>query len=207
MKALLTTFLITLIFISCSKNNNVNPGSNVTKTTNTTIDTVSQINADIALHTPIFKVNPQQVSTNISDKTLILKFNENVDLLYTATGYQKISSVHLLESFNNALLSGFDYTTVAQDGNTTLNWVDDNLNNVVLKSITDTVVNNVNMVKINVHRQFTFFKAYDSNQIALNEQTIFINKTDDIITFSSFCYYNQKNYPVFSITAKVVYTK
>ncbi|MDF2431908.1 MAG: hypothetical protein JWP44_1539 [Mucilaginibacter sp.] len=205
MKTLLTILLIATIFISCTKNNNVNPGSNVTKTT--TLDTVSQINADIALHTPIFKVNPQQVITSISDKTLILKFNENVDLSYTAAGYQKISSVHLLESFNSALLSGFEYTTVAQGGNTTLNWVDDNLNNVILKSVTDTVINNVNMVKINVHRQFTFFKTYDSNQIALNEQTIFINKRDDIITFSSYCYYNQKNYPIFSISAKVLYTK
>ncbi|MDB5139208.1 MAG: hypothetical protein JWR12_1124 [Mucilaginibacter sp.] len=204
MKVLLTTFLIALIFISCSKNNNVNPGSNVTKTT---VDTVSQINADIALHTPIFKVNSQQIITSISDKTLILKFNENIDILYTAAGYLKISSVHLLENFNGALVSGFDYTTIAQDGNTTLNWVDDNLNNVILKSVTDTVINNVSMVKINVHRQFTFFKTYDSNQIAINEQTVFINKTDDIITFSSFCYYNQKNYPVFSISAKVVYAK
>lgn len=88
-----------------------------------------------------------------------------------------------------------------------MNWVDDNLNNITQKTIKDTVINKVNMVEINVRRQFTFFRVYASNAIAINEQAIFINRTDDVITFTSYCYYNQKNYQAVSNSAKVAYVK
>jgi hypothetical protein len=147
------------------------------------------------------------VKTSVSGTNLILVFDENIDLLFSAEGYQKTSAVHLFEDFSKTLLAGFDYTTVAEGGNTTLNWVDDNLNNVVLKTVTDTVINKIKMVKINVHRPFTFSKIYASNQAALNEQALFIAKTNDSIAFTSYCYYNQKNYQPVSVLATLVYSK
>lgn len=147
------------------------------------------------------------VKTSVSGNKLILVFDENVDLLFPLEGYLKTSAVHLKEDFSKTMLAGIDYTTVAEGGNTTYNWVDDNLNNVILKKVTDTVINKVKMVKINVHRPFTFSKQYASNQAALSDQTQFINKTDDTVSFTSFGYYNLKNYQPRSASAVLVYGK
>ena len=154
-----------------------------------------------------FAINPQPVKTSVAGNKLTLIFDENVDILLTAEGYQKTASVHLAEDFETTLLNGIDYTTVAESGNVTKNWVDDNLNNVILKKTTDTVINKVKMVKINVHRPFTFVKQFASNTDALNAQAVFIAKTDDTVVFTSYCYYNQKNYRSGSEAALLVYMK
>jgi hypothetical protein len=214
MKLLAFLFFAAILFAGCHKDDAVNPQNNGggsttpvggTKPPDTT-KTIA-LSHDDSIHLATFKINPQMVSTSVSGTNLILKFYENVSLLFTSEGYQKTSAVHLSENFKNTLLANFDYTTVAEGGNTTLDWVDDNLNNVILKTVTDTVINNVQMVKINVHRPFTFFKVYPTNQAALNEQAIFINKTTDTIGFSSYSYYNQKNYLPRSSSAKLVYYK
>jgi hypothetical protein len=209
MKIIIAALLITIVIAGCSKNNDVKPntGTSVTTITDTTANTTAKLSLDDSLHMAVFSAAPQIVKTSVSGKNLILKLDENINLLIAADGYKKTSSVHLLEDFKNTLLAGFDYTTVAEGGNTTLNWVDDNLNNVILKSVTDTVINNFKVVKINVHRTFTFFKIYDKNQLAIDEQNILLNKKDDLIMFTSYSYYNQKNYPKTSAVAFVDYEK
>jgi len=78
---------------------------------------------------------------------------------------------------------------------------------VIDKTITDTIINKQKMVKINVHRPFTFSKNYSSAQDASNEQALFAAKTTDTIRFSSYCYYEQKNYRPTSSSASLVYSK
>jgi len=216
MKLFFLSIFLVILVAGCIKESTVKPknssGSTSTTTstggtTKTTPDTTLKLSHDDSIHLAKYKVIAQAVATNVSGTNLVLKFNENVDLVFTAEAYQKTSAVHLIEDFKKSMLTGFDYTTVAEGGNTTLNWVDDNLNNVILKTVKDTIVNKVSMVKINVHRQFTFFKVYSSNQAALNEQSLFINKKDDTISFSSYCYYNLKNYPSMSASATLVYSK
>lgn len=155
-----------IVIAGCNKNSDVSPKNNNGKSSKTTGDGSSQTSKDTtpklthddSIHMAAFKVNPQVVKTSVSGTKLILIFNENVDLLFSIEAYQKTSAVHLLENFQKTMLAGFDFTTVAEDGNITSNWVDDNLNNVILKSVTDTLINNTKMVKINVHRPFTFSK-------------------------------------------------
>jgi hypothetical protein len=195
------------VITSCTKNNDVQP--NVIATGKKQVDTISKsgLSLDDSIHLALFNVAPQKVYTSVSGKILTMKYDENVDLYMSAAGYQQTSSVHLLEDFSNTALKGFDFTTVAEGGNTTLDWVDDNLNNVILKTVTDTVINNYSVVKINVHRTFTFFNTYDSAQAATDEQNLLIGKTDDKITFTSYSYYNQKNYPKTNLTIGLVYSK
>jgi hypothetical protein len=216
MKLFVTLIFAAILFAGCHKDSGVNPKSSSTGDNSNPsggggakppVDTALRLSHDDSIHLAAFKVKPQMVSTSVSGTNLILKFDENVDMLFFAEGFQKTSAIHLIENFKSTLLAGFDYTTVAEGGNTTLNWVDDNLNNVILKTITDTVVNNVKMVKINVHRPFTFFKVYSSNKDALNEQALFVQKTTDTVSFKSYSYFNQKNYlPTYS-SAKLVYSK
>jgi hypothetical protein len=209
MKIIIAALFLIIVITGCSKTRDilpVNPGNGVAskKPADTT---VIRMSADDSIHLAAFKVNPQKVKISISGKNLIMKFDENIDLLISPDGYGKTSAVHLHEDFKNSLLAGFEFTTVAEQGNTTLNWVDDNLNNVILKSVGDTIINNNRMIKINVHRTFTFFKIYENDQLAINEQNILLSKKDDQIIFTSYSYYNQKNYPKTSVAAFVEYQK
>jgi len=213
MRLIFTTILIAFTLASCSKKSEVKPNSTADGgKTSTTIPgdsttTGSKLTAADSLHMPGFGVSTQIVTTSVSGTNLFLKLDENVNLIMTAAGYNQTSAIHLLENFKNSSLAGFDYTTVGQDGNTILNWVDDNLNNVTTKTITDTLINGQSMVKVNVNRVFTFFKVYDSNQLAVAEQNTLLVITNDTIVFTNYSYYNQVNYPESSITAKVVYVK
>jgi len=206
MKLFFTLIFAAVILAGCSKKGDVTPQNNNNTSTGTIPpDATSVLSHDDSIHMPKFNINPQMVKTSVSGTKLTLIFNENVDILFTAEAYQKISAIHLQEDFTTTLLNGFDFTTVAEGGNTTENWVDDNLNNVILKKITDTVVNSVKMVKINVNRPFTFFKSYASNKDATDAQAVFISKKDDTVVFTSFSYYNQKNYLSQSEAALLVY--
>jgi hypothetical protein len=212
MKPIFVLILALITFSGCNKNSNPAPqkgnGSNSSGgSSQTPPDTTPKITHDDSIHMATFNIKPQAVNMRISGTKLVLVYDENVNILLSREGFGKTSAIHLHEDFSKSGLFGLDYTTVASGGNTTFNWVDDNLNNVILKTETDTVVNNRNMIKINVHRAFTFAKDYFSTQAAQNEQGVFIARKNDTVTFSAWCYYNQKNYLPVSNSAGVVYSK
>jgi hypothetical protein len=162
---------------------------------------------DDSIHMVAFIIYAQKVKTSVSGKTLTLAFDENVNLFVLADGYKKTSAIHLKEDFKKTSLGAFDFTTLNQDGLTTFNFVDDNLNNVKFKTISDTTVSGVKAVKINVHRLITFSKEYNSNQLAIDQQNLLLGKSDDLLSFSSYTYYNQKNYTVTSAVTYLQYVK
>jgi hypothetical protein len=220
MKRIVIFGLSLLIFAACHKDAVVSPQNSTKTTTSSTPsktqtggssqtppDTTPKLTHDDSIHMAKFAARPQAVKLNVTGAKLSMVFNENVDILLTEEGYQKTSAVHLLEDFTKTMLYGFDFTTVAEGGNTTFDWVDDNLNNVVDKTITDTTINKQKMVKINVHRPFTFSKTYSSGQDAQNEEALFAAKATDTVNFSSYSYYNLKNYPATSTSASMVYSK
>ena len=198
MKPIFILILALVVISGCNKNGNPAPN---TKSGNTSTgglngnnpggsqtppDTTPKLTHDDSIHMATFNMPSQPVKTSISGTKLVLVYNENVNLLFSREGYQKTSAVHLHENFSKSMLAGFDFTTVAEGGNTTLNWVDDNLNNVILKTVSDTTINNNSMVKINVRRAFTFVKDYGSTDLAKNEQAMFIAAKTDTVTFSSY---------------------
>lgn len=219
MKLFLTLIVSAIILAGCHKDGEVTPKSNPNNSTGTQSgnstggssstppDSTVKYTHDDSIHFATFRMAPQNVKTSVTGSKLTLVFNENVDLLFTVAAYKLTSAVHLHEDFSASQLAGFDFTTVAEGGNTTFDWVDDNLNNVMLKKVTDTMINNKPWVKINVQRPFTFSKQYASNDAALNEQAAFLANTNDVVLFSSYCYYNQKNYPSVTAAASLVYTK
>jgi len=213
MRLILILILASILISGCTKNSDVVPqkknGSSTSPggSSQTPPDTTPKISHDDSIHMANYNIPLQGANTSISGSKLVLVYNENVNLLYTREGYQKTSAVHLHEDFSKSLLAGFDYTTVAAGGNTTFDWVDDNLNNVVLKTVTDTVINNKAMVKINVHRAFTFVKDYFTAGAAKNQQAMFVARKTDTVAFSSWCYYNEKNYAPVSAAAALSYSK
>lgn len=210
MKTVLPLMLIAVMLWGCSKRNDVKP-ANATHTADSAIaampDTAKKLTHDDSIHMVAFIIYAQKVNTSVSGSTLLLSFDENVNLFLLADAYKKVSAIHLKEAFNKTQLGAFDFTTLNQDGQTTLNYVDDNLNNVKFKSIGDTTINGVQVVKVNVRRTLTFSKVYNSNQLATDQQNLLLGKTDDLITFSAYTYYNQKNYPVTGAVAYLQYVK
>ncbi|MDB4923055.1 hypothetical protein [Mucilaginibacter sp.] len=210
MRSLFSIILLSVILWGCSTQNNVKPTDSSQPSGNQTkppADTTKKLTRDDSIHKVAFIIYSQKVKTSVSGKTLILAFDENVNLFVLADGYKKTSAVHLKEDFKKTSLGAFDFTTLNQDGLTTFNFVDDNLNNVKFKTISDTTVSGVKAVKVNVHRLITFSKEYYSNQLAIDQQNLLLSKSDDLLSFSSYTYYNQKNYPVTSAVTYLQYVK
>lgn len=209
MRTILSLLLISVILWGCTKQNDVTPI--VTDTSKMPItakpDSTAKLTKDDSIHMVAFTIFAQKVKTSVSGKTLILAFDENVNLFLLADGYQKTSAIHLIEDIKATSLSAFDFSTVNQDGLTVYNYMEDNLNNIKTKAISDTTINNVKVVKVNLHRLVTYSKVYGSNQLATDQQNLILEKTTDLITFSSYTYYNQKNYPVTSAVAYIKYVK
>ncbi len=214
MRVIASIILICIVLFGCNKQGDVTPGgtsANNTKPGGTPIippvDSSNKLTREDSIHMAAFIIYAQKVKTSVSDRTLKLVLDEDVNIFILQEAYKRTSAVHLLEDFKTSALPAFDFTTVNGDGQTNFNYVDDNLNNVKLKSIKDTVINGIDVVKVNVHRPFTFSKVYNSNQLATDQQNLLLNRTNDIITFSSYTYYNQKNYPVTAAVARITYVK
>ncbi|MDN3549859.1 hypothetical protein [Mucilaginibacter aquaedulcis] len=197
MKKLLYLVTATLLFASCesAKLGDPKPVSNKPHTTNSTAP--NAVNLSIADHV---------VKTSVSHDTLYLSLNEKADLIISQDDYNKASAVHFKEDFSASGLSGLHFSTLNGDGDIAYDYIDDNLNNVNLPAATTAIVNGKTVVKLHVERTIVFFKAYQSQQLAVQAQTGYINKNKDMITFSSYIFDDKDNAAV-SLTVGLSYTK
>ncbi|MDO3644869.1 hypothetical protein [Mucilaginibacter sp. L3T2-6] len=212
MKTILPILLISIMLWSCSKKADVKPTSaDTTKTGNgnlsATPGSASKLSHDDSIHMAAFIIYPQNVKTSVNGKVLKLVFDEKVNIFLMADAYNQTYAVHLKEDFKKSVLAAFDFTTEGENGQTAFNYVDDNLNNIRFKTLSDTLIQGVKVKKIAVHRQLTFSRTYDSPQLAADQQNLILARYDDFITFSSYTYYNQKNYPTTSAKAYIKYGK
>lgn len=210
MKTILPILLISIVLFSCSKQGDVKPTStDSTKTNNghlsATSDPTVKLSHDDSIHMAAFIIYPQNVKTSVNGKTLNLVFDERVNIFLMADAYEQTYAVHLKEDFKKSVLAAFDFSTEGENGVTAYNYVEDNLNNIRFKTVTDTLIKGVKVKKIAVHRQLTFSKTYDSQQLATDQQNIILSHYQDFITFSAYTYYKQKNYPTTSAVAFVKY--
>lgn len=192
-----------MILWGCSKSGNVAP----TDPVKTNPDTIKKLTRDDSIHMVAFIIYPQKVKTTVSGKTLTMVLNEDVSVFLLAEAYQKTSAIHIMEDFKSTTLGAFDFTTVNEEGQTVYNYIENNLNNIKTITISDTTINGANVVKVNLKRLVTFSKTYASNQLATDQQNIVLGKTNELLTFSSYTYYNQKNYPPTSAVAYLKYEK
>ena len=212
MKTILPILLISVLLWSCSKKGDVQPTSADTTKTGSgklaaTPDPTVTLSHDDSIHMAAFIIYPQDVKTSVNGKTLNLVFDERVNIFLLADAYEQTYAVHLKEDFKKSVLAAFDFSTEGENGVTAYNYVEDNLNNIRFKTISDTTIQGVKVKKIAVHRQLTFSKTYDSAQLATDQQNIILGHYQDFITFSSYTYYKQKNYPTTNAVAYIKYTK
>jgi hypothetical protein len=198
MKKLLYLTAITLLFASCESSKLGDPkpvSSNKPHTTNSTAP--NAVNLSIA---------DQVVNTSVSHDTLYLSYTEKADLLINQADYDNASAVHFKEDFSASGLAGVHFKTLNSDGDFTYDYIDDNLNNVNMSAPTTTIVNGKTMVKLHVERTLIFISVYQSQQLAVQAQNMFVNKTKDSITFSSYLFDNKDNDAV-SLTVGLSYKK
>ena len=200
MKRLLLGFLVIAAITSCRKHGDpvINPGPTAVKTSTDTLTSIYQI---------IYNESAQKVITSVSGDTLKMLYNEDVSVMLPVKGLDQSYSIHLFQDFTKSSLDGVSYITYDQYNDTNFNWVDDNLNNVKLKTITDTTVNKQLLAKIHVQRPFYFSKVYTSSSLATAAQTALLTKTAETIGFSAYVYFVNVDYPTYTSSAKIVYVK
>ncbi len=172
MKKLLLFAFAGIVLISCQKSGSEgNPSSSALNTEN-----YAALN---------IKTSNQIVKISVTSNILNLIYNEDVTLIADSAKITKNWNVHLKEDFTGTQLADYHYQSLTKFGVMATDWVDDNLNNVVLQSSKDTVVNNKLFVKKRIVRTFsykeTFNTAADANKM-LNQ----LLKQTDIIAFSSY---------------------
>jgi len=198
MKKLLYLTSIVLLFASCESSKLIDPKPVTSSKPHTTNSTApNAVNLSIA---------DQVVNTTVSHDTLYLSYTEKADLIINQTDYDNAAAVHFKESFLTSGLNGIHFKILNNSGDYSYDYVDDNLNNVNMPAATTTVVNGKTMVKLHVERTFIFYQAYQSQQLAVQAQSMFINKTKDTITFSSYTFDDKDNDAV-SLTVGLSYKK
>ncbi|WP_121812697.1 hypothetical protein [Mucilaginibacter kameinonensis] len=220
MKKYITYIFLITVFASCKKTDIVpevaKGATGVTTGTNTGTNTGSNSGTDGGSNTDTsipaagtvkLDITDQIVTTKVSDNTLYLNYTETVNLILNADDYQKSSAVHFKEDFSKSGLANFDFTTVNKDNQVATNYLDDNLNNVVIKSASTSTVNGKQLTKLVLERAIKFSKAYKQQDLAIEAQNDILKQTTDVISFSSYYYMNGKNTDPTSATAKVVYNK
>ncbi|MEO8948373.1 MAG: hypothetical protein ABI308_08180 [Mucilaginibacter sp.] len=164
------------------------------------------VKVDTSIHHVSIAAADQYVKTSVTDSTLTLVYNEDINPVIKAQGYSKTWAVHLIENFAGTSLSGFHYITINQDDTVNLDWVDGNLNNVKAKTVADTTIKGVAYIKINVNRPFTFTQRYATVQEAVNAQNSLLNRKSEAIKFTSYVFF-MEDYPTTVLDAKIIYTK
>jgi hypothetical protein len=152
-----------------------------------------------------FELPAQIAVTKVDQHKLTIIYTEKVRLLVDTTEYITSWGLHLTENFSSSALANYDFTTVSQHGIKTFNWVDDNLNNVIIKAKKDTTVNGKTYKKVTVERDFTFAKEYPDVLAATEAQKALLLRKDDIINFTSFYYSTNKEMVPASALTKVQY--
>jgi hypothetical protein len=194
MKKVILFALSALALVSCKKSGNEGSPS-------APVQTASYGTLNI-------KTSGQVVKMAVTSNVLNLVYNEDVTLVLDSSKLAQNWAVHLKEDLSSTQMSknNFHYHSLTKYGVNAMDWVDDNLNNIVLHSSKDTIINKHAFVIKRITRSFIYQQAYNSSADA-NKVLEQLLKQTDIITFTS--YYAPVNPDVAATvnTAKLTYVK
>ena len=197
MKKFLTCILIATTLFSCKKQlTEIKPNS----PDGDSDPASSSINVKLDIPT-------QEVITKVSNDTLYLSYTETVSLILDPKVYEKSSAVHFKEDFSKSSLANFSFTTINKDGKLVTNYLEENLNNVVIKSASTITIDGKKFTSLVLGRLLVFSKAYKQPGLAVEAQNNIMKQTNESISFSSYCYINGKNSDTTVTTATIVYKK
>jgi hypothetical protein len=192
MKKVLLIALTALTFASCQKEKGRKPQSSL------------DFNENYAALN--IKTSAQVVKMAVTANVLNLVYNEDVTLILDSAKLNDNWAVHLKEDFSGTQLCHFDYHSLTKYGVNATNWVDDNLNNVVIHSSKDTLINNKMFVKKRITRSFVYQKAYNSAEDATTVLNQLLKQTE-IIGFSAYYAPSESESAATVNTAKLTYAK
>ena len=206
MKYLIPILFTFFVLTGCKKSNDITPTGQDTKTITNNPLPSAPIDTDAFIHQINFSAPFQLVVMSVADTKLTMIYYENVDVLIPNNGYTLSYALHLTEDFSHSSLANMDYTTVNEAGDVNFDWVDDNLNNVIDKTVSDTTVNSIAMKRIKVSRQFTFTEDFADNKAAIAKRDSLNKLQAETISFSSYVYFT-KTYPATTMSAVIKYFK
>ncbi|WP_299289685.1 hypothetical protein, partial [uncultured Mucilaginibacter sp.] len=118
MRKLLLFAFAALALISCKKTNSTGPDSLPVATEYDALN---------------IKAGAQIVKMKVAGNQLTMVYNEDVTLILDSGVLAKFREVHLKEDLGATKLNDYDYHSMTKGGVNATNWVDDNLNNVVIQ--------------------------------------------------------------------------
>ncbi|WP_183563822.1 hypothetical protein [Mucilaginibacter sp. SP1R1] len=209
MHKLLAVALIIVALTSCKQSKLGDPtptkgtsgGGTTDGTTGGTTD-----NSNAAQYTVKLNIANQVVNTSVGHDTLFLVYTEKADIILNKSEYESSSAVHFKEDFSKSNLANFHFIALNSNEEYATDYVDDNLNNVKLKTASTVVIDGKNFVNLHLERVFIFYKAYKQAALAAEAQANILKADKDVITFSSYIY-DKKNYDTTTATATVSYTR
>ena len=215
MRKFLSLIIIVALFTGCTESKRYNPKpasddkGDQSETTNPPTDTNPPSTTNPVTNSPFtvkLDIAPQIVNTAVGHDTLFLVYTEKADLIVNKEEYESSSAVHFKEDFSKSSLANFHYAALNGNGDYVTDYVDDNLNNVKIKTAASVDVDGKAMVKLTLERVFIFFKAYKQRPLAVEAQTNILKADRDSITFSSYIY-DKKNYVTTKTTLPLSYVK
>lgn len=192
----ITSIIIALFFLAaCKKDKAVSPQ-------------VPAIGATVDLSTiklaPIFYGSSSQVvNTTVTGQNLSFVYTEEVGLLVDSALYHDSWYIYFSEDFSESQLANIDYTTLLSWGVKSTNYVPDNVNQIT-KTVIDTTINNIRVVKINFQRTFNFSKNFSSDAAANFKLDSLLTMKDNI-TFTT--KYMPDSLHQHSVTSDLSYSK
>lgn len=192
MKKVLLFALIALAVSSCTKEKNGGSYSTLPVSENFSALTV--------------RTSGQVVKMAVTSNVLNMIYNEDVTLILDSAKLSRSYAVHLKEDFTGTQLAKYDYHSLTRNGLNATNWVDDNLNNIVVHSSIDTLIAGKVFVKKRITRSFLYQLAYNSSADATVVMQKLLKQTD-IISFSAWYAPGEDQTAPTTNTAKLTYVR
>jgi len=154
------------------------------------------------------KTSTQVVKVGVTSNVLNLTYNEDVTVIADSGKLNTNWTLHLKEDFAGTQLADYHYNSTTKYGVNATDWVDDNLNNIIIRSSKDTLINNKWFVKKRITRTFNYKQSFTSAAEAIKMQSQIL-KTMDIMAFTSYFASIETNdtHGNISNTAKLTYVK
>ena len=152
------------------------------------------------------KTTAQVVKMNVVANVLNMVYDEDVTLILDAAKLAQNYNVYLKEDLSTTQLYYYHYQSVTKSGIKATDWVDDNLDNIVLHSSKDTLINKRIFVIKRIKRSFVYQQNYSSATEA-NKALNNLLKQTDVLTFTSYYTPRESDAAVTANTAKLTYVR
>ncbi len=157
-----------------------------------------------------FKADNQKVvvaNFQNQDTVLSMTYYQKVALIVRQLDYNQSWTIFFNQTYAKTALDGVLFQAFNTNGDITYKWIETNLNNIVLQSKSDTVINGTNYYNLKVGRVITFLQAYPTKAKADSATAALLQRKNDAVAFTTYYSYSGLTSVPVTGTANLVYTK